>query len=183
MESPMRDETGISRASVERVVGGGTIDDHPALQRYIKCFIETFLVDGLLDPQLRELVILRIAWLCAEPYEWSSHYKLAHRLGVSDDDVLGVRVGPTASRFGSTECALLTAADEIVELGRITEETYGRCRTVLGDSEVLALELLYVAAGYRMIATTLSTNPLSLTDAGLKLWPPDGVGPDARGPR
>ena len=179
MESPRQSDSGLSRARVERVVSGGAIDEHPALKKYMKCFLETFLVDGLLDPQLRELVILRIAWLCKQPYEWGSHYKHAHRLGVSDDDVLAVRVGPTASRFGTTESALLRAADEVVELGLITEETYARCLAALGDSEVLALELLYLASGYRMMATIISTNRLSLTDGGLELWPPNGVGPDA----
>jgi alkylhydroperoxidase family enzyme len=99
---------------------------------------------------------------------------------VTDDDVLAARVGPSAPRFGPIERTLLTAADEVVELGRITEETYARCRAVLGDSEASALELLHLAAGYRMMATILSTTRPSLADAGLELWPPDGVGPDAR---
>jgi alkylhydroperoxidase family enzyme len=170
---------GLSRPSVERVVSGGALDEHPALQRYVKCFLETFLVDGQLDPRLREIVILRIAWLCEQPFEWGSHYRIAHRLDIADDDVLATRIGPTAPRFGPTERALLTAADEVVELGRITEGTYERCRLVLGDSETSALELLHLAAGYRMMATILSTSRPSLTSAGLELWPPDGIGPAA----
>jgi alkylhydroperoxidase family enzyme len=170
---------GLSRARVERTVSGGALDEHPALQRYVKCFLETFLVDGQLHPRLRELVILRIAWLCEQPFEWGSHYRLARRVEVSDDDVLATRIGPAAARFGPTERALLTVADEVVELGRITEETYERCRVVLGDSEVLALELLHLAAGYRMMATILSTTRPPLADAGLEVWPPDGIGPGA----
>jgi alkylhydroperoxidase family enzyme len=154
--------------------------DHPALQRYVKCFLETFLVDGRLDPRLRELVILRIAWLCEQPFEWGSHYRLARRLGVSDDDVLAARIGPAAPRLGQTERTLLSAADEVVELGRITEETYARCRAVLGDSEASALELLHLTAGYRMMATILSTTRPPLADAGLEVWPPDGVSPGAQ---
>ena len=180
MGSPVQRKSGLSRERAERAVSGGTIDEHRGLQKFMTCFLETFMVDGLLDPRLRELVVLRIGWLCEQPYEWGSHYRVANGLGVSDDDVLAVRTGPTDPRFGPTEQALLTAADEIMELGRITEETYGRCRTALGDSEVLALELLYLATGYRMIASILSTNELSLTEAGLELWPPDGVGPEAR---
>jgi alkylhydroperoxidase family enzyme len=175
MDTP---DTGSSRARAARTVSGGPLDAHPALQRYVQCFLETFLVDGLLDPRLRELVILRIAWRCAQPYEWASHYRIAQRLGVPDDDVLAVRVGPAAPSFGPVEQAVVTAADEVVDLGRITEPTYARCRTVLDDSEVLLLELVHLAAGYRMMATILSTNQPSLADAGLVLWPPDGNGPD-----
>jgi alkylhydroperoxidase family enzyme len=171
-------DTGSSRAAVERTVGRGPLAAHPALQRYVTCFLETFLVDGLLDPRLRELVILRIAWLCDQPFEWSSHYRIAQRLHVPDADVLAVRSGPKASLFGPTEQALLSAADEVVELGRITEPTYERCRAVLGGADPLTLELLHLAAGYRMMATVLSTSRPSLADAGLTLWPPDGRGPD-----
>jgi alkylhydroperoxidase family enzyme len=171
------DESGTSRAQVAHVTAEGPLASHPALQRYVKCFLETFLVDGLLDPRLRELVILRIAWLCDQPFEWASHVRIAHRLNVPDADVLAVRVGPTASRFGPTEQALLTAADEVVDLGLITEPTHERCRAALGGSDTLTLELLHLAAGYRMMATVLSTSRPSLADAGLPLWPPDGRGP------
>jgi len=173
------DRSGSSRAQVVQAVAEGPLASHPALQRYVKCFLETFLVDGLLDPRLRELVILRIAWLCDQPFEWASHYRIAHRLEVLDADVLAVRVGPTASRFGPTEQALLTAADEVVGLGQITEPTYERCRAALDGSDTLTLELLHLAAGYRMMATILSTSRPSLADAGLTFWPPDGAGPDA----
>jgi len=171
---------GLSRSSVERTVSGGGLDEHPGLQRYVKCFLETFLVDGRLDPRLRELVILRIAWLCEQPFEWGSHYRLARRLGVSDEDALAARTGPAAPSFGQTERTVLTAADEVVELGRITEDTYARCRAVLGDSEPSTLELLHLAAGYRMMATILSTTRPPLADAGLEVWPPDGVSPGAQ---
>jgi alkylhydroperoxidase family enzyme len=170
---------GVSRANVERTASGGALDEHPALQRYVKCFLETFLVDGLLDPRLRELVILRIAWRCEQPFEWGSHYRIARRVEVSDEDVLATRIGPAAPQFGPTERALLTAADEVVELGRITEETNAQCLAVLGDSQALALELLHLAAGYRMMATILSTSRPPLDRAGLELWPPDGIGPAA----
>jgi alkylhydroperoxidase family enzyme len=173
------DESGPSRAQVAHAVAEGSLASHPALQRYVKCFLETFLVDGLLDPRLRELVILRIAWLCDQAFEWASHFRIAHRLEIPDADVLAVRVGPTASRFGPTEQALLTAADEVVELGLITEPTYERCRTALHGSDTLTLELLHLAAGYRMMATILSTSRPALADAGLTLWPPDGRGPHA----
>jgi alkylhydroperoxidase family enzyme len=173
---------GTSRANVKRVVDGGPLAAHPALRRYVRCFLETFLVDGLLDPRLRELTILRIAWRCGQPFEWASHYRIARRLDISDADVLAARTGPHAPQFGPVEQALLTAADEVVELGQITEPTYARCRGVLGGSEVLALELLHLVAGYRMMATILATSRPSLVDAGLTLWPPDGVGPATGAP-
>ncbi len=167
------------RARVDRLAGSGPLQAHPALARYVQCFLDTFLVDGRIDPRLRELTILRIAWRCGQPFEWASHVRVARRVGVSDDDILAVRVGPTAERFGPTERALLTAADEVVDLGRITEATSAECLEALGGAEDVALELLHLAAGYRMMAIILSTSKPSLEAAGLTLWPPDGIGPNA----
>lgn len=164
--------------TVDRLAGSGPLQAHPALRRYVQCFLDTFLVDGRLDPRLRELTILRIAWQCRQPFEWASHHRVARRIGVSDDDILAVRTGPTATRFRPTERAVLTAADEVVELGRITESSYERCRQAFGGADDVALEFLHLAAGYRMMAAILATTQPSLADAGLTLWPPDGTGPD-----
>ena len=166
------------RAKVERLAGSGPFQQHPALARYVQCFLETFLVEGRLDPRLRELTILRIAWRCRQPFEWASHHRVARRIGMSDDDILAVRVGPGDARFGPAERVVLTAADEVVDLGRISEGTYAGCLQAFGGADDVALEFLHLAASYRMMATILSTTQPSSADAGLTPWPPDGVGPD-----
>ncbi len=162
---------------MEQLSGSGPLATHPALARYVQCFLDTFLVEGRIDPRLRELTILRVAWRCGQPFEWASHVRVARRVGVSDDDILAVRGGPEAARFGFAEKVLMTAADEVVDQGRITEATSAECLVAFGGAEDLALELLHLVAGYRMMAIILSTSQPSLVAAGLTLWPPDGVGP------
>ncbi len=65
--------------------------NHPALARAINDLLATMLWHGTLDPRLRELVIMRIGWLTACDYEWTQHWRVASRLGVTADDLLGVR--------------------------------------------------------------------------------------------
>jgi hypothetical protein len=127
------------RAKVERLAGSGPLQQHPALARYVQCFLDTFLVQGRLDPRLRELTILRIAWRCRQPFEWTSHHRVARRIGVSDVDILAVRVGPGDARFGPAERVMLTAADEVVDLGRISEGTYAGCRLGQGDDRLVVV--------------------------------------------
>jgi hypothetical protein len=71
---------------------------------------------------------------------------------------------------------LAGAADEVVDLGRISPPTYQACAGYFDDAAVLH-EFLHLTAGYRMMATILNTTSPSVAAAGLPLWPPDGHGP------
>jgi alkylhydroperoxidase family enzyme len=152
--------------------------EHPALARFFESFVDTFLRNGRLDARLRELAILRVAWRCAQPYEWAQHYRLARKLGVSDADVLGTRAGAAHPGFGEVERCLLAAVDEIVDAGRLSGAGFDRCTRALGGELALAVEFLDLVAGYRMMATILHTTAPPLADARLPLWPPDGIAPD-----
>jgi alkylhydroperoxidase family enzyme len=152
--------------------------EHPALARFFESFVDTFLRQGRLDARLRELAILRVAWRCAQPYEWAQHYRLARQAGVTDAEVLGTRAGATHPGFGEVERSLLAAVDEIVDAGRLSHAGFERCTRALGGALALAVEFLDLVAGYRMMATILHTTAPPLADAGLPLWPPDGAAPD-----
>lgn len=152
--------------------------EHPALAAFFDCFVDTFLRNGRIDPRLRELTILRVAWRCAQPYEWAQHYRLARRLGVPDLEVLGVREGASFRGFGAVERSLLGAVDEIVETGRLARSSFDACRVALGGALPVAVEFLDLVAGYRMMATILHTTAPPLARAKLPLWPPDGIGPE-----
>src|SRR5690242_12759306 len=65
--------------------------NHPKLAGAFNDLLATMLWRGTLDSRLRELVIMRIGWLTASDYEWAQHWRVAQGLGVSADDLLGVR--------------------------------------------------------------------------------------------
>jgi hypothetical protein len=73
---------------------------------------------------------------------------------------------------------VLRAADEVVDLGRITPATMDACRALFTDPAVLQ-EFLYLVAGYRMFATVSASSDREPEGTA---WPPDGVGPDAASP-
>jgi 4-carboxymuconolactone decarboxylase len=152
------------------------LDSHPQLRAYVQCFLETFLVHGRVDPRLREFAILRIAWRCNQPYEWAQHYKRGLTVGVTDADALGVRTAAPDRTLDEPERLVVRAADEVIDLGYLTPETYRACGDFFDDPGVLH-EFVHLVAGYRMMATILNTTRPSIADAGLPEWPPDGVGP------
>jgi alkylhydroperoxidase family enzyme len=155
---------------------GSPLDSHPQLRTYIETFLRTFLFEGRVDPRLRELVILRVAWRCGQPYEWAQHYRRARSAQVTDEDILSMRADDLEDVADESLRLLARAADEVVDLGRISAGTYAACARYFDDAAVLH-EFLHLVAGYRMMATILNTTSPSVEAAGLPLWPPDGNGP------
>ena len=78
--------------------------------------------------RLRELVIMRIGWLTGCDYEWTQHWRVASRLGVSAEDLVGVRDWPGYDGFGPAERAVLAATDDIVRDGAVSGTELGGMR-------------------------------------------------------
>lgn len=150
--------------------------NHPPLARGINDLLATMLWHGTLDSRLRELAIMRIAWLTGCDYEWTQHWRVASRLGVAGDDLLGVRDWQHHAGFGSTERAVLAATDDVVRDGAVSAASWAACeREFHGDTMVL-IELVAVIGAWRMVASILQSLEVPLED-GVSSWPPDGRSP------
>ena len=54
------------------------------------------LARSTLAPRERELVILRIGWLCRSGYEWGQHVRIALGSGLSQAEIDRIPLGPDA---------------------------------------------------------------------------------------
>lgn len=150
--------------------------NHPQLARAVNDLLATMLWHGDLDPRLRELVIMRIAWLTACDYEWTQHWRVASRLGVTADDLVGVRDWLGYDGFGSTERAVLAATDDVVRDGAVSAETWSACQHEFGADPAVLVELVTAIGAWRMVASILHSLQVPLED-GVASWPPDGRPP------
>ena len=149
---------------------------HPQLARAFSRLLGPLLFRNELDARLRELVIMRVAWLTGSVYEWTQHWRVATDLGVVPDDLVGVRDWERYEPFGAAERAVLAATDETVREGRVSDRTWAACASVLDEHELL--ELVAAIGCWRMVASLLETLVVPLED-GVEPWPPDGVSPPA----
>ncbi|KZS60046.1 hypothetical protein LAUMK35_02668 [Mycobacterium pseudokansasii] len=150
--------------------------NHPRLARTFNDLLATMLWHGALDSRLRELAIMRIGWLTACDYEWTRHWRVASGLGVSAEDLLGVRDWQSHDGFGPAERAVLAATDDVVRDGAISADSWAACeRELHGDTTVL-IELVTAIGAWRMVASILHSLEVPLED-GVSSWPPDGVSP------
>lgn len=148
---------------------------HPRLARAVNDFLGPLLARGALDPRLRELIIMRVAWQTGSVYEWTQHWRLGSQLGVSESDLVGVRDWERHEGFGPTERAVLTATDEALAQGVVSRAAWDACVEQISSTAAL-LEVPAVIGGWRMISMLLRTLEVPLED-GVEPWPPDSLAP------
>jgi alkylhydroperoxidase family enzyme len=162
---------GLAELSVFRV-----LLRHPALAEAVHDLLATLLWKGRLDPRLRELLILRIAWRTGSVYEWTQHWRVARMLEIPDEDLLAVRDWERGTRFDERERAVLAATDETLDAGAISAPTWTTLARELDEVELI--ELVAAIGNWRLFAALLESLEIPL-ETGVDPWPPDGRGPSA----
>jgi alkylhydroperoxidase family enzyme len=150
--------------------------NHPKLACALNDLLATMLWRGTLDARLRELAIMRIGWLTSSDYEWTQHWRVAQGLGVSADDLLGVRDWQGYKAFGPAERAVLAATDDVVHDGAVSAESWAACQREFGADPAVLVELVTAIGAWRMVASILHSLQVPLED-GVASWPPDGQSP------
>lgn len=107
------------------------------------------------DARLRELIILRIGWLCRSGYEWTQHARLARREGMTEAQLEAIKVGPDSPVWTPVEKVLLTAADELHNDKFISNATWAALAQHLDDEE--RMNVVFVVGHYTQVCMILNT--------------------------
>jgi alkylhydroperoxidase family enzyme len=108
-----------------------------------------------LEPRIRELAILRVAWRTGSGYEWNQHRRMGGDEGLTDAQLGAVPNGPTSSVWTPTERAVLTAADEMIDQFAVSDETWAALASSFEAAPLF--ELVFVIGGYLCLAAVLSS--------------------------
>ena len=99
--------------------------------------------DGILDPVVRELIILRTGSLCKSEYELDHHTKIASDVGISDDIITAaIDDEPDSPKFSKLESAVLRFTDENVLNGKASENTFNELSIFFSPEELIETTLL-----------------------------------------
>jgi alkylhydroperoxidase family enzyme len=142
---------------------------HPALAGPWLAYNNVLLWHGTLDARLRELVVLRVAWLAKSRYEWSQHVRLAARYGVGAADLDAIASGAPGAGWSDRECAAVDAVDGLVTDHRIDDAAWSALAAHFDDAQLV--ELLFVVGTYACLAMVFNGLGVEL-DRGSEL-PPD----------
>ncbi len=128
-----------------------------------------------LDSRLRELIIMRIAWRTGSVYEWTQHWHVALRTGMTEADILSVRDWRAADVDPAAK-AVLAATDETLDGGGISDATWQACKTHVGGEPEL-MEMVVAIGNWRTFSEVLRSLNIPLEE-GVEAWPPDGRVPE-----
>lgn len=146
----------------------GTLITNPRLYAPRLRFGSYLQRDSLLDPETRELLILRTAWNIRTPYEWAHHAEAGRTAGLSDAHLAAIADGPAAAIWTPRQRAVLRAADELRREAFISDATWTQLAEYFGIKE--RIEIVYTVGGYTM--TGLAINSFGIqTEPGYPAMP------------
>ena len=152
---------------------------HPPVGRIVGDVVDALVLNSVLSARLREIAILRTGWKIGSVYEWSNHYNIAKRAGMTDEEIKGVREGVASSALTAADKAVIAVVDEAFDNVAVSPATLAAARAVVGDDRAL-MELVMIPGCYRTIGSVLLSFDIPLEDH-VTPWAPDGVTPN--GPR
>lgn len=132
-----------------------TLARHPIFFRPRAIQSAYIRIGATLTDRAREILILRIGWLCGSEYEWAQHVRAARRIGMSDDEIRRVAVGAEASGWDPFESALIRATDELHRDDMISNRTWMALSERYGTPELI--DVVITVAGYRMVSIALNS--------------------------
>lgn len=150
-----------------------TLANHPKLAKRWLVFGNHVLGKNTLPPRERELVILRIGWLCRAEYEWSQHVVIGKREGLSDDEIRRIGIGADAPGWSDLDRALLRATDELWNDAFVSDATWRELTRALNTQQLI--DLVFTVGQYNLVSMALNSFGVQL-DPGLPRMPPEAGG-------
>lgn len=145
-----------------------TLAHHPKLLKRWLVFGTHVLIQSSLPVRDRELVILRIGWLCRAEYEWAQHRVIALGAGVTEEEIERVAQGPEAPGWSEREAALLRATDELHADAFVSDATWKQLETHLDRTQLM--DLVFAVGQYNLVSMALNTFGVQL-DPGIEGFP------------
>ena len=114
-----------------------------------------------LEPRARELLIMRVAWRCRAPYEWSHHQVIGRAAGLTDADLAALATD-LVDASDRLRMVLLRAADELVLDHRLGDATWTGLTGMYTTEQVI--EICMLVGQYIMLAGVLNSLGVQIED-------------------
>jgi alkylhydroperoxidase family enzyme len=139
-----------------------TFARHPELAKAIFEFSRKVQALAEITTRLREIVIMRVAWLNKTDYEWGHHHRYMRDLGMGDEHVQGIKDGPDAPVWSEAERAAIRAVDELTLTRELSDATWAALSAHYSERQII--DILVLLGQYTLLALPFNAIGLRLED-------------------
>ncbi|HVY89409.1 MAG TPA: carboxymuconolactone decarboxylase family protein [Hyphomonadaceae bacterium] len=132
-----------------------TIANNPKLYGPRARFGSYLQRDSMLDPETRELTIMRTAYLIDASYEWAHHFASAKSAGLTEAQIADIAKGPDAPGWSEKQRAVLQAVDELRREAFVSDRTWKTLGGYYNMKE--RIEIIYTSGGYTMTGVAINS--------------------------
>ena len=129
--------------------------NHVKLAKRWFLFSNHIMAKSTLALREREILILRIGWLCQAGYEWGQHVIIGKKCGLSHDEIQAIKEGPGAENWSRHDAFLLRAVDELHGDAFISDETWAGVKETYTDQQIM--DLVFTVGQYNMVSMALNS--------------------------
>lgn len=115
----------------------------------------------------REIIILRVGYLCRSGYEFTQHTRIGLQEGLTADEIQRIKAGADAG-WGPADAVLIRATDELHADQFITDATWAELRRHYSEKQ--CMDVVFTTGQYTQVSMMLNTFGVQL-DAGQTLDP------------
>lgn len=139
-----------------------TLANYSKLYNRWRVFGNHVLFKSTLPFRDREILILRIGWLCQAEYEWGQHVIIGKRCGLSDEEIIRIIEGPDVEGWNSFDAALLRAVDELYIDSFISDSTWQFLSEKYNTHQLI--DLVFTVGQYNLVSMVLNTLGVQLEE-------------------
>lgn len=140
----------------------GTFAHHPDLAAAFWVFNGHILNTSTLTPRQTELAVLRVALRRNSAYEWQQHLYAARASGIDEAEIVAIGARDGSHRWSAADDALLTAVDELIDDGDLSDETWAVLSSSMDHRQVI--DLIFTVGAYVTIAMLMGVAGIQLDD-------------------
>ena len=118
----------------------------------------------------REIVILRVGYLCKSGYEFTQHTRIGLAAGLTEADISNIKKGAGAG-WSAADAALIRAADELVGDHFVSDATWAALKAHFDEKQ--RMDVVFTVGQYTQVSMFLNT-------FGVQLDPGQTLDPDLR---
>lgn len=140
-----------------------TFAHHPQLANAFSPLNIHLLSTNTLPVKLRQIAIMRTAWLCKATYMWSSHLQTSVSCGLSPEMYGPIQRGADDPYFTDFERTVIRATEDLVNDRKISDANWDALRAEWNEKQML--DFMFTVGCYVMVAGVMrSTGAERLPD-------------------